>query len=186
MKKKILVIFLVLIVILVSIKVIVWGKRKYELRQRTSNIEMIKLAEKSVKVQVTPEFDFSYEYMQIGVLQHLDRPYTYDVIPQKLLDGLLFQGIHRPPIGTIIKIDLLKPAKIYFFFHSEVDGGYSDIFSNLDNWELSQEAPQYDILNGSHGLEMTMYELDAEAGIYSIPPTTKDRGCFNIVFQAIK
>ncbi|MCP4457311.1 MAG: hypothetical protein GY816_04690 [Cytophagales bacterium] len=98
-------------------------------------------------------------------------------------NGLLFQGIHRPPKGTALTIELLKPATVYFFFHHKVNGGYSEIFSNLKNWEKCPSAPQYDIYNGDHGLEMIMYKMVAEKGIHKIPPTTKNRACFSIVFQ---
>lgn len=144
----------------------------------------LKAAEQLVKVEVSPSHQFSYDWMKNGVLQHLDRKYTYDVIPKVLVGGLLFQGIHRPPKGTSVKIRLLSPARMYVFFHSRVDGGYSEIFSDLKGWKRSDDAPQYDIHNGDHGLKMVMFEMDAEAGWYEIPPTTEDRACFNIVFQA--
>jgi hypothetical protein len=121
--------------------------------------------------------------METGVLQHLDRSYTYDVVPPELVNGWLFQGIHRPPAGTDIEIELMAPATIYFFFHPREDGGYTAIFSKLENWERCAAFPQYDIHNGDHGLKMVMYKLEARGGTYSIPPTTKDRACFSMVFQ---
>jgi len=141
------------------------------------------VSEEYVRVDVTPLFNFSFDIMKPGVLQHLDRKYTYDVIPHELLNGLLFQGIHRPPKGTSIKFELLSPAIVYFFFHEQVDGGYVSIFKTLPNWVRCTRFPQYDINNGGHGLRMVMYKLDADAGVYSIPPTIEDRACFNIVFQ---
>ena len=116
----------------------------------------LKVADQLVKMDVTPPYQFSFDSMKKGVLQHLDRKYTYDVIPDELINGLLFQGIHR---------------------------GYTEIFSKLKGWKRTKEAPQYDIHNGGHGLKMVMYQMDAKAGTYEIPPTTKDRACFNIVFQ---
>jgi hypothetical protein len=142
------------------------------------------VAEKLVRIKVTPAFKFNFVIMKQGVLQHLDRQYTYDVVPAELLTGLLFQGVHRPPKETEIEIELLAPAKIFFFFHHQVDGGYSEIFAKLKNWKRCAAAPQYDIRNGDHGLKMVMYQLEADAGTYVIPPTTTDRACFNIVFQA--
>ena len=149
----------------------------------TPNFEMIALAEQLVKVSTQPPYDYSFSLMTEEVLQHLDREYTYDVIPEYLSGGLLFQGIHRPPKGTIVVMDILKPTTVSFFFHSNLDGGYSQIFENLEGWEKMSPAPQYDIYNGNHGLDMTLYQLDAQPGIYSIPATTKDRACFSIVFQ---
>lgn len=147
------------------------------------NFEMIIQAEQLVKVTTQPPFDYSFDFMTEGVLQHLDRAYTYDVIPESVKGGFLFQGIHRPPKGTIVVMDILKPTTISFFFHSKVDGGYSQIFEHLDGWEKMSHAPQYDIYNGDHGLDMTLYQMNAQPGIYSIPATTKDRACFSIVFQ---
>lgn len=139
-----------------------------------------------VKVRVTPPFEFSFDVMRVGVLQHVDRNYTYDIVPEELTGGFLFQGIHRPPEGAIVEFELLSPAQVHFFFHHEVDGGYSAIFAGLREWKRCSAFPQYDIHNGDHGLKMVMYRLDADAGIHSIPPTTADKGCFNIVFHAQK
>jgi hypothetical protein len=152
-------------------------------RERSQNAAMLSIAERLVRVEVTPSFNFSFEFMKLGVLQHLDRQYTYDVIPQELLGGLLFQGIHRPPGGTSIEFELLSPATVYFFFHDKVDGGYSSIFEALPRWRRCDVFPQYDIHNGDHGLKMVMYQLEAGPGLYSIPPASEDRACFNIVFQ---
>jgi len=149
----------------------------------TPNLEMIAQAEQLVKVGAHPPIDYSFDLMTEGVLQHLDREYTYDVIPASMQGGFLFQGIHRPPMGTVIVMEVLKPSTISFFFHSKVDGGYSQIFENLDGWEKMDTAPQYDIHNGNHGLDMTLYQKNVQPGIYSIPATTKDRACFSIVFQ---
>lgn len=145
---------------------------------------MIQEAEKLVRVSTTPTFEYSFDYMTQGVLQHLDRDYTYDVVPEQLQGGLLFQGIHRPPKGTVVSLELVAPTTIYFFFHFEIDGGYTGIFENLKDWKRSDAAPQYDIHNGDHGLKMTMFELEAQSGTIKIPATTKNRACFNIVFKA--
>ncbi len=88
--------------------------------------------------------------------------------------GGFCQDLHTDPIS---------PAKVYFFFHQGADGGYSRIFPTLDGWERCAVFPQYDIHNGDHGLRMVMYQLEADPGTYSIPATTADRACFNIVFQ---
>lgn len=151
---------------------------------RPPNQEMITAAQRLVKVRVTPSFPFSFDLMKPGVFQHIDRRYTYDVVPPELIDGFLFQGIHRPGKGTAVEFELSSPAKVYFFFHEGGDGGYSAIFAKLDGWKRSSSFPQYDIHNGDHGLRMVMYQLEAGAGTYSIPATTADRACFNIVFQA--
>lgn len=159
-----------------------WGVRA----SHKPNVEMIKKAEKTIRITATPNFIYSYDIMEKGVIQHLDRDYTYDVIPEEMEKGILFQGIHRPPKGTEIQIELLKPATIYFFFHETANGGYSEIFSNLKQWKKSISAPQYDIYNGSHGLKMIMYKMVAKKGIYVIPPTQADRACFSIVFKSVE
>jgi len=138
-------------------------------------------AEKMVRVTVEPPFDFRFGIMQPGVLQHIDRNYTYDVVPEELLNGLLFQGIHRPPAGTAVTMELLVPATIYFFFHYKVHGGYAGIFERMEGWERCDTAPQYDIHNGDHGLRMIMYRREAPAGTYAIPPTEEYRACFSFV-----
>ena len=139
--------------------------------------------EAKVRVSATPDFSYSYDLMKSGVIQHVDREYTYDYIPTELENGLLFQGIHRPVKGTSIIVELFKPATIYFFFQNTWDGGYSEIFANLMEWEKCTDTPQYDIHNGDHGLDMTMYKLKASRGSYQIPATTRENACFNIVFQ---
>jgi hypothetical protein len=140
-------------------------------------------SEESVKVTVIPAHEQKFGVMEPGALLHLDRKYTYDVIPPELSGGVLFQGIHRPPKDYVVEIDLLAPATIYFFFHYTANGGYSEIFKTLDNWEICDVAPQYDIHNGEHGLTMIMYKCEADIGKIVIPPTTRKKACFNIVFQ---
>ena len=141
------------------------------------------LMKDKVKVIVTPAFSFRFDTMKPGVIQHVDREYTYDYIPKELENGLLFQGIHRPVKGTSIKIELLQPAIIYFFFQNSWDGGYAEIFPKRQEWIKCADSPQYDIHNGDHGLQMTMYKLKADKGNYQIPSTTAENACFNIVFQ---
>ena len=157
------------------------SEEKYTIK--TSNLERIQEAEKLVRVSTTPTFEYSFDYMTQGVLQHLDRDFTYDVVPEELEGGLLFQGIHRPPKGTVVTLELVTPTTVYFFFHSEIDGGYTRIFENLKDWKKTDPTPKYDIHNGDHGLKMTMFELKAQPGTIVIPATTKDRACFSIVFQ---
>ena len=140
--------------------------------------------ENLVKIMVSPSHKYKFDIMKEGVLLHLDRKYTYDIIPPELLGGLLFQGIHRPPKKYTIDIELLSPATIYFFFHCTANGGYSEIFKTLNNWEICDVFPQYDIHNGEHGLINIMYKRNAKIGKISIPPTTKKKACFNIVFQS--
>ena len=147
------------------------------------NKEFINQIEQKVIVTLTPEIKYSYDIMEKGVIQHLDRKYTYDYIPKELENGILYQGVHQPIMGTSIHIELFERAAIYFFFHSSVDGGYTEIFKNKKEWQECYDTPKYDIENGDHGLNMTMYKINADAGKYTIPATTKDRACFNIVFQ---
>jgi len=144
---------------------------------------MLRVLASKVIITPDPEFSFSCDTMRVGVLQHLDRNYTYDVVPSELVNGLLVQGIHRPVKGTSLKIDVLQPATIYFFFHTEADGGFGQAFAQLPNWTKCDTAPAYDIRNGDHGLHMTMYKTQAEVGMIEIPATTQDRACFNLVVK---
>ena len=139
----------------------------------------------SIKITITPAYEYSFSLMNVGVIQHIDRKFTYDVIPRELLEGILFQGIHKPPKGTQISIDLKAPMDVYFFFHSNANGGLTQIFKTLQGWEICKTAPKYDIYNGDHGLNMIMYHLKAKKGRYVIPQTSKKRACFSIVFKPI-
>ena len=139
---------------------------------------------KMIKVTVTPSHEQKFDIMKEGVLLHLDRKYTYNVIPKELLGGLLFQGIHRPPKDYVVEIDLLAPATIYFFFHNTANGDYDKIFESLGQWKRCDVFPQYDINNGEHGLTMIMYKCEADVGKIVIPPTRRRKACFNIVFQS--
>ena len=144
---------------------------------------MLRVLATKVIITPNPTFNFGCDTMRVGVLQHLDRNYPYDVVPTELLNGLLFQGIHRPVKGTSLKIEVLQPVTIYFFFHSEADGGFGQAFAELQNWTKCDTAPAYDIHNGDHGLHMTMYKTQAEVGMIEIPATTVDRACFNFVVK---
>ena len=136
-----------------------------------------------VKVSTTPTLDYQFDNMSAGVLQHVDRKYTYDIVPKEINNGLLFRSVHEAPKGTVVKFELLSPARVFFFFCRNQDGGYSDIFESLPKWKKSNRFPQYDIYQGSHGLVMSMFYLEADVGLYTLPATTKDNACFNIVFK---
>jgi hypothetical protein len=157
-----------------------------EENKKLKQISSMLFKAESVKVNVTPSMEFDFDRIKPGVKQHQDVKYTYDKVPPELLNGLLFRGNHRVHKGTGISITLLEPARIYFFFHPSADGGYTNIFLKLKNWEVCDTAPQYDIHNGTHGLKMTMYCLNATPGTYTIPPTTKANACFSMVFCTSK
>ncbi|WP_432411521.1 hypothetical protein [Rasiella sp. SM2506] len=143
--------------------------------------ELVAEIEKRIVISSEPSFLYSYAPFKEGVIQHLDRDYTYDVIPHEMEGGMLFQGIHRPPNGTKIKLDLKQPSTVYFFFHDIFDGGYTIIFNKLANWKQLPVAPKYDSSNGTHGLSMILFKADLEKGVYNIPATTQDKACFSIV-----
>ena len=136
-----------------------------------------------VEVQVDPPQKHDYAVMRVGVRQHVDRRYTYDVVPHELEGGLLYQGMHRPPRNTRVRIVLKRAARVYFFFHHRFDGGYTKIFSRLPNWIRQPNAPQYDLKGGDHGRSMIMYAADLQPGSFELPATTRRRACFSIVFQ---
>ncbi len=147
------------------------------------NKELITETEKKIIISSEPSFTYSYAPFRKGVLQHLDRDYTYDVIPEEMEGGLLYQGIHRPPKGTKIKLAIKQPTTVYFFFHDNFDGGYTKIFKDLHNWKQIPVAPKYDVNNGTHGLSMIVFKADLEKGVHVIPETTKDKACFSIVVK---
>ncbi|MEL6811564.1 MAG: hypothetical protein AAFP76_09540 [Bacteroidota bacterium] len=177
----------ILVILLIGSVWAMWKLKNYSQTSEQEirvDLSLVKEVEQWVKVTPSPSFLYSYAIMEEGVIQHLDRTYTYDVIPRELKGGYLFQGIHRPQAGTQLEIELLRPTTIYFFFHATTDGGYSQIFEELETWQRLPNAPQYDIHNGDHGLDMTLYKLEGTPGIHTIPATTEDRACFSIVFKA--
>tara|TARA_B110001450_G_scaffold255329_1_gene282599 strand:+ start:1637 stop:2215 length:579 start_codon:yes stop_codon:yes gene_type:complete len=187
LKKRTYIIFLIssLLVVLFSVLIFLKLKSRTEINfpNHKPNIQFVEEVENKVVISMTPKFIYSYALMKNGVYQHLDRNYTYDYIPTELKNSILFQPIHRPSKGTVLKIELYEPATIYFFFHYTADGGYSKIFQDLNGWEKCNDAPKYDIYNGDHGLKMNMYKMTADKGTYMIPPTIEDSACFNIVFN---
>jgi len=137
----------------------------------------------------TPQFDI----MKIGVKQHIDRDYTYDEIPDEMINGYLFQNVHRTPNKTKFKFEVLKPLTAYFIYHDVYNGGYDKSFSKFakkNGWVLCDDAPKYDINNPNpgmkeHGLHMTMYKLEANRGYYKLPKTKsgKQWSCISMVFK---
>ncbi len=136
-----------------------------------------------VTVTVDPPMLHRWDRMRVGVLQHLDRVYTYDEVPDRLVDGLLFQGLHRPPAGMSIRIELARSATLWFFFHPTADGGYGELFAGLPDWTRDEEFPRYDLAHGDHGRLMVMYRRETAIGQVSIPPTTRDKACFGLVVR---
>ncbi|MBC8479368.1 MAG: hypothetical protein H8D46_02790 [FCB group bacterium] len=184
-KNKYLISLAVSAVIFCILLIQVWKAEKGAELQEISRAgeQLLKQADSLIQVELSPESRFKWDIMRRGVKLHVDREYTFDVIPEELLGGLLFQGIHRMAKGTAIQITLTVPADIYFFFHADKDGGYAEIFKNLAGWKRVEEAPQYDIHRGSHGLDMIMYHLKSDTGEVTIPASTIDRACFSMVFQ---
>ena len=79
--------------------------------------------------------------------------------------------------------EIMAGVEIYFFFHAVVDGGYSELFAGLEGWVRCAGAPKFDVdADDGHGLEMVMYRYEGLVGTVSIPATTKDWGCFSMVF----
>ncbi len=136
-----------------------------------------------VAFAIDPPCDHRVARMDVGALQHVDRSYTYDVVPAELIGGVLLQGAHRPPRGTRVTVDLAAQARVFVFFHVTVDGGLGAAFATLDGWQRQPTAPQYDVRNGDHGHRMVMYARDFEPGRHGLPATTADRGCFSVVVQ---
>ena len=56
------------------------------IRGPLQNEIMLRTAEKIVRVKVTPSFDFNFEFMKPGVLQHLDRRSSNQFTEQIPLD----------------------------------------------------------------------------------------------------
>ena len=141
--------------------------------------------EDRIKIIFDPKQEFSFDIMEIGVKQHIDRSYTYDIIPTEILGGTLLQNVHRLEKGTKIAFSCNEECIVYFIFHSTVDGGYSETFKNLKGWERCENYPKYDIKNpNGHGLTMVMYRTKILANVnVNIPPTEKENACCNIVFK---
>ena len=140
---------------------------------------------KYLSIETNPTKHFYLDRMGIGVKKDIDREYTYDIVPKELEGGILYQTEHRVLAGTSIELTIHKPLTLYFIFHDEYDGNYTNIFKNLDDWEMCDTAPQYDVNcktpnMETHGMNQTMYKLKAkEKTTYSIPTSeqnTNSRG----------
>jgi carbamoyltransferase len=156
-----------------------------------SSAETLDLHElhKLLKLEVTDIDNPKFDIMKPGVKQHIDREYSYDIVPDELLHGYLFQNVHRTLKGTKFKFELAAPTDVYFIFHKDYDGGYKEIIPNLDGWKLCDEAPQYDVFrpihqDPTHGMGLIMYKLEAKEGSYEIPTSTAEEwSCISMVFK---
>jgi len=172
-----------LLALMLSVALATYFGIQLKLTNERQNRTLTSMVNPLVDIDITPKLEYQFDIMSEGVLQHIDRPYTYDIIPEDLRGGTLFRSIHEVPKGTTIRFKILSPSQVYFFFCHGQDGGYSEIFELLPGWKRREDFPQYDIYNGSHGLIMTMFSFNAAPGIYEIPETTKKGACFNIVFR---
>ena len=64
--------------------------------------------QQNIELSFTPSQKYSFDIMKIGVKQHIDREYTYDIIPEELICGVLLQNVHRLEKGTVIKFQCKK------------------------------------------------------------------------------
>jgi len=145
--------------------------------------EKLEIAKNLVKIQIYPKLEYQFDIMKEGVLQHIDRDYKYDIVPDRISDGILFRTNHEVPKGTTVQFELLSPAEVYLILCHDQDGGYLELIEQLSIWKKQDQFPQYDIYNGMHGMRMDMYLLYAEPGVYKLPVTIKEDACFNIVFK---
>lgn len=159
----------------------------------TQETNLSKIVNQHVLIETSPNLSYKFDHIKVGVLKDVDREYTYDVIPHELENGILFQTVHRVPLGTSTKLTVLKECTIYFIFHNIADGNYTEILKGAPEWSKCNSAPQYDIygIDGdpTHGLDMNMYKLEAKPGTYHIPPggrsKASDWSCWNIVVNNI-
>ena len=80
---------------------------------------------------------------------------------------------------TLSENDITVRIEPYNDFYTDTmmegDGNYTDIFKNLDEWEICNTAPQYDVDTNNpqmvgHGDNQKMYKLEAKKNTtYSIP-----------------
>ena len=154
--------------------------------------ELEKVFDQHLSIKTNPTTHFYLDKMVVGVKKDIDREYTYDIIPKELEGGILHQTEHRVLAGMSIELTIHKPLTLYFIFHNEYDGNYTNILENLDDWEMCDTAPQYDVNCKTpgmeeHGLNQKMYRLKAKKNMtYSIPTSEQsinDRGwsTWNIV-----
>ena len=142
----------------------------------------------------------STDVMLPGVQMHLDRLYTYDVIPSAVYGGSLLVVPHRLPAGLDLEFDCSgpgtdegAPATFFVIAHSGENAHDGGLTTPLD-WRVSQDAgwrrsavaPQYDLADvcgcGPHGLNMSMWGLTFRGATHiRIPSTTQDDGAISFV-----
>jgi hypothetical protein len=97
--------------------------------------------------------------------------------------------VHRAPVGTKVKIEVLAPTTIYFFFYhgGKYSGGYDKIFPGLKDWRKLDADVRY-----GHNVEkvntkiMRVYRLDVQSGVVEIPATTSENGVFAFAVKAME
>jgi acyl-CoA thioesterase-1 len=144
---------------------------------------------KLVKYTVEPAMEHKLNHLKLGAIQHCDRPYVYSVIPEEMVGAVVFQGVHRAPLGTKVKIEVLASSTVYFFFYhgGKYSGGYDKIFPDLKDWRKLDADVRY-----GHNVDkesskiMRVYRLDAQAGLVEIPATTSENGVFAFAVKAME
>jgi acyl-CoA thioesterase-1 len=145
---------------------------------------------KLVKFTVEPPMDYKLDYLKVGAIQHCDRPYVYRAIPEQMIGAVVFQGVHRAPLGTGVKIEVLAPTTVYcLFYHgAKYSGGYDKIFPKLEGWQALNEDVHYGhgASAGKEGKIMKVYRRDAQDGVVEIPATSSENGVFALAVKAME
>lgn len=132
---------------------------------------------KLVAVNVEPAFDFAFDRLNLGTLQHIDRRYRYVSVPEALRDGFVFQGIHRVPADTTFTLTVHAPTTIWLAFLPRLDGGWGRSLG--EDWTKLDLTLSYQNPNK----KMIIYRMDAQPGQVVLPRTTADRVCMALVFK---
>jgi lysophospholipase L1-like esterase len=147
---------------------------------------------KLVKYTVEPAMEHKLDYLKVGAIQHSDRPYVYSWLPDEMVGSVVFQGSHRAPIGTTVKIEVFAPTTIYFFFYpgGKYSGGYDKIFPGLKGWRKLDDDVRYGHAasdgKGEKSKRMVAYRTDVQPSIVEIPATTSENAVFAFAVKAME
>jgi hypothetical protein len=133
------------------------------------------------KIYINANINIDFKLLENDCTFHNDRDYTYDKIPEYLINKTIVTHKHKLLTNTTFKIYTIKENIIYMMIHNIKHGGLiSELIEN--GWVRLSEPLHYDTHNGNHGLMTTLLQYNTKPNESVSITTTENSACISILF----
>jgi len=142
----------------------------------------ISLENYGISFSSKPKLGANFGVFNDGSLQHVDRDYKYDIVPDKLKSLILFKSVHELKRNTKMVFKSDKPINAYVILCNNHDKAITELVKTETIWEQQDKFPQYDIYNGKHGWYTRVYKSSVRKDLFNFEISV-DGLCLNFLFD---